>query len=146
VLNTEILEYPNGETAGIKLGFVNKKVITLFGFEDMEEATKQIAQYIPDKGSIRRKRAKINWDNPVVMIVSGILTLAIILAVQEIGQVAYQFFNAAFFLVFGLYNLIGRPISRLQGKGWEKFETIISVVLIICSILMLVLTLFIVLK
>jgi len=146
ILHAEILEYPNGETVEIKLAFANKKAITLFGFEDMETAAKQISQLIPDKGLIRRKRANVNWDNPVIMILSGILSLVIILAIQEIGKEAYQFFNVVLFLALGLYNLIARPISRAQGKGWEKLETIVGIGLIVCSILLLVLELFILLK
>jgi hypothetical protein len=142
LLRAETLEYPNGETVSMKLAFENKKAVTLFGFEDMESAIKQIAQYIPNKDLLIRKKAKINWDNPTIMIIAALLTLAIILAVQEIGEVAYRFFNVLFFSAFGLYNLIARPISRAQGKGWEGFETFLGVALIVCSIFLLALDLF----
>jgi hypothetical protein len=142
VLHAETLEYPNGEITLMKLTFANKKVLTLFGFEDMETATKEIAQYIPDKDLIFHKKAKINWDNPIILTLSSVLILAIILAVQEIGEVAYRFFNVLFFSAFGLYNLIARPISRAQGKGWERFETVIGIFLIVCSVLLLALELF----
>ncbi len=55
IQHAEIMEYPNGETVGIKMIFANKKAIILFGFEDMEAAAKQIAQYIPDKNLLHRK-------------------------------------------------------------------------------------------
>jgi hypothetical protein len=142
IQDVKVLEYPNGEIASIKLAFANKKIITLFGFDDMVAAEKQITQYISDQSFIHRKRAKINWDNPAIMIFSGILTLALILVIQEIGEKAYHFFNVAFSLAFGLYNLIARPISRAQGKSWEKFETVIGIVLIISSVLLLALELF----
>ncbi len=142
VLHAETVEYPNGEIVLMKLTFANKKVVTLFGFEDMGAATKEIAQYIPNKDLILQKKAKINWDNPIIMILSSILTLAIILAVQEIGEVAYRFFNVLFFSAIGLYSLIARPISRAQGKGWERFETVIGIFLIVGSAYLLALELF----
>ena len=145
ILRADILEYPSGETVSVKLNFVNKKRITLFGFEDMEAARNQIAQYIPDKGLIHQKRAKINWDNPAILILSCILPLVTILVIQEIGIVAYQFFNVILFFAIGLYIWIARPISIAQGKRWGKFETIMGIVLIICSILLLALELIIVL-
>jgi len=140
--DVKILEYPNGEIVSISLVFRSKKLITLFGFEDMEAAIKQITQYISDQSSIHRKRAKINWDNPAIMIFSVILPSVIILAIQEIGEKAFYISSVVSSLTFGLYSLISRPISRAQGKGWEKFETVIGVILIICSVLLLAVILF----
>jgi hypothetical protein len=119
------------------LNFAGKKAITLFGFDDMEAARNQITQCVPDKGLIHAKRTKINWDNPEILILSCILPLVIILAIQEIGMIAYQFFNIILFFVIGLYIWIARPISIAQGKGWEKFETLTGIFLIICSIFLL---------
>ncbi len=146
ILNAKITEYPTGEVAAIKLSFANKKRLTLFGFEDMEAAIKQIEQNIPENVSIHRKRARVNWDNPVIMSLIMVLTFFIILAVLKIGKDAYQFFNVIFFSAFGIYTLTARPISRTQGKGWVKFETIIGITLIACSVLLFAVTLFDVLK
>jgi len=142
LLDVKILEYPNGEILSINLAFRSKKLITLFGFEDMEAAIKQITQYISDQSSIHRKRTKINWDNPTIMIFSIILPSAIILAIQEVGEKAFYFSSVVSSLTFGVYSLISRPISRAQGKGWENFETVIGVTLIICSVLLLAVTVF----
>jgi hypothetical protein len=138
----EILEYPNGEVASLKLIFANRKVVALFGFEDMATATKEIEQEFPNEASVRRKRMKINWEQPIFMILSGLLALAVILAVQEIGERAYRFFNVLFFFSLGFYNLVFRPISQAQGKSWKIFETVMGVILIVCSVSLLVLELF----
>jgi hypothetical protein len=142
LINAKILEYPNSEIASITLTFERKKKIILFGFEDMGAATRQITQYTSDQSLIHRKKTKINWDNPAIMIFSSILVLVILLAVQGVGEKAYRFFNVLFFFLFGSYNLIARPISSAQGNRRKKFETIIGAVLIICSLFLLALEFF----
>ncbi len=142
VQSTEVLEYPNGEIATIKLILAKRKEVTLFGFEDMEGITKQIEQVLPDGVSIRRKRTKLNWDQPITITFILLLTLAIVLAIQEIGEKAYRFFNVFFFFSCGFYNLVSRPISRAQGAGWKMFETVIGIFLITCSVFLLALELF----
>lgn len=142
IVRAEILEYPSGETVSIKMNYVNKKVIILFGFEDMEIAVKQITQFISAKDSILRKRAKINWDNPIIMILSSLLTLALFLAIQEIGETAFRIFEILFIFAFGMYNLIARPISRAQGQRWEIFETAVGVFLILDSVIVFALEFF----
>jgi hypothetical protein len=134
VQRVEIREYPNGEIAFIKLALANQQAVTLFGFEDMATVTKQIEAAIPKEASIRRKIMKLNWDQPIIMVLSGLLTLAIILGIQEIGETAYRFFNAFIFFAFGLSILIFKPFSRTQGKGWRIFEVGSGVVLIVVAI------------
>jgi len=137
ILRADILEYPSGETVSVKLKFMNKKVITLFGFEDMEVARKQISQYIPDKSLIHVKRTKVTWDNPAILILSCVLPLVIMLLIQGIGYYANLFFFAIVFFTTGLHTWIARPISIAQGKEWEKFETVMGILLIIFSIFLL---------
>jgi hypothetical protein len=134
VQRVEILEYPNGEIASMKLALANQKTVYLFGFEDMATATKQIEEVISNEASIRRKRMKLNWDQPIIMILSGLLTLAIILGIQEIGESAYRFFNAFVSFSLGLYVLIFKPISSAQGKGWQKFEIGSGVLFIVVAV------------
>lgn len=137
LVRADIFENPGGETLSIKLAFLNKRGITLFGFEDMETARKQIAQYIPNQDLIHQKRTRINWDNPVVLIFWCILPWVVILAFQKMNLEAYQFFLILFFFGSGLYYLIARPLSTAQGKGWEKLETISGILSIILSIFLL---------
>jgi len=139
LLRVEILKYPNGEIVSINLVFADKKRVTLFGFENMEMAKNQIVQYIPDKGLIHQKQVKINWGNPVSIILTSVITMVIFLAIQESGEKASSIFNFLFSFSLGLYFLIARPISRAQGQSWKKFETIMSVFLIISSIFLLAL-------
>ena len=138
VQRAEILQYPNYEIATIKLSLANKKVVTLFGFEDMETAYKQIEKAIPHEVVINKKRVKLDWDQPFMITLIMLLTFAVILAIQLIGEQAYRFFNMLFSFGFGLYYLIAKPISNAQGKGWRIFEIIVSVFLIVSAILMLV--------
>jgi len=142
IQRVDILEYPNGEVASVKLTLADKKAINLFGFDDMGTAIEQIEALITDDAIIRKKRMKLDWDRPIIMILTSLLTLAIILGIQEIGEQAYRFFNVVFFFSFGCFNLVFRPISRAQGIGWKLFETIIGSVLIVCSILILAIEIF----
>jgi hypothetical protein len=126
VQRAEILEFPNGEIASIKLTLAQKKIVTLYGLDDMHTVAKKVEESIPTEASVHRKRMKLNWDQPSVIFITGMLTFVVILAIQEVGENAYRLFNALFYLSFGLYNFIARPISRVQGKGWMLFETIIG--------------------
>lgn len=137
VSNAEIVELPSGEIATIKLTFANKKTIYLWGFEDMKSAANQIAESIHNKDLIHQKKSKINWGNPIIMILTGILTLAIILAADRMGTKAYYLFVAIFFLSFGLYVIFASPISSAQGKGYRKLELGMGVALLVFAIAIL---------
>jgi hypothetical protein len=145
MVRADIHENPRGETVSIKLSFLNKRVIELFGFDDMEAARHQIAQYIPNQDLIHQKRARINWNTPAGLLFLCTLPLVIILAIQVASMAAYQFFLIILFFITGLYVWIARPISVAQGKGWEKLEMILGILLIVCSIFLLVIQLLIVL-
>ena len=68
------------------------------------------------------------------MILSGLLTVALILGIQEIGESAYRFFNAFFSFSLGLYILIFKPISSARGKGWQIIEIISGVAFIVGAV------------
>jgi hypothetical protein len=137
----DILAYPNNEIATIKLTLANKQIVNLFGLEDMETAARQIEAALPDTASIHRKRMKLNWDHPIFMILAGILALALIIAIQEIGERAYRLFIVLFYFFFGLSILVSRPISRSQGNGLRLFETFFGILLMIGAVFILVLEL-----
>jgi hypothetical protein len=140
LLRVEISEYPNGEIILIKLTFVDKQIVNLFGFENMEMAANQIAQYLPVKSLIHRKRTKINWDNPLIMIANIVLPLIFILVIQKMGETTYYFFVALFYSAFGLYFLIASPILHTRGKSWRTLEIIIGTMFIVISIFVLILS------
>ena len=137
----DILAYPNNEIATIKLTFANKQIVNLFGLENMETAARQIEAALPDTASIHRKRMKLNWDHPIVILLTGILALALIIAIQEIGERAFRFYIGLFYFSFGLSFLVSRPISRSQGKGWRGYETFFSILLMVGAVIILVLEL-----
>ncbi len=94
LVRADFLENPNGETQSIKLSFPNKRAIALHGFEDMEAARHQIAQYLPTQDLIHQKRIRINWDTPAGLLFWSILPLVVILAIQAAGMAAFLFFGA----------------------------------------------------
>lgn len=145
LVRADILENPKGETQSIKLSFLNKRAIELFGFEDMEAARNQITQYVPSQDLIHQKQIRINWGTPAGLIILLTLPFVVMLAIQAASRMAALYFGLIVSFATGLYILIARPISTVQGKGWGKLEIILGILLVVGSIPLLVIQLLLVL-
>lgn len=142
VTRADLLEYPNGEIATIKFTLANKRKVILFGLEDMQTAARQVEGALPAAAAMHRKRMKLNWDHPVFLILTVVVGLALFFAFQEIGERVFRFVSAILFFALGLSNLVFRPISAAQGKGWKPFETFYSILSLFGAVVILALELF----
>lgn len=116
----------------------DKKTYVLNGFENMDLIVKAIKENINDNVVVSEKRYKVDWSNPLVLVLVMSMTAAVILMIIKFGREYFELYNLVFTSVFALWFLIGKPISKNGGKRFRIFEVIISVIMIIATVINLV--------
>lgn len=137
-----IMEKASGQIESIRVSYANGKNLVLHGYENMESMVEKIRSKVTDPSLVQTKRRRLNWNEPIVIVTSMALTFIAILLIQNIGGAnAYNVFNIGFQSIFGAVLLLHGPISRNAGQRFRKFEIIIGVILLVCSLAQAVLSL-----
>lgn len=132
-----INEKPSGEIAYLDMHY-GKKNIYIHGFDEMSEIAQHIQARMSASAVVKRKKQLTDWNNPLVLVGIGILTVAAILLIQHFGGTAYSAFNIIFSAAVGTLLLTFKPISKSAGKRFEKFEIVMGIFLFICAFLLFI--------
>lgn len=126
----------NGKIIMLKVHSENKR-INISGFEDMYTVLELIRKKIQDQSVITEKKYKVNWNSPMIAILTMALTVGILTVMIKTNLYFYQLFNMLFVFVLGLFFLLYKPISRSAGMRFRKFEIVLSIVLLASDVMML---------
>ena len=136
----DVQEIKMGKIIGIRL-YSPSRQMPIAGFNNMNLLFDEITQHIPEEVEIRRKQTSIDWTHPLVSLLIAIpvmaATLGLFAYVEGLGENIYDFFSALFYLAFGVFVLIYRPISKSVGIRFRKFEIVTSVLGIVYGIFLL---------
>ena len=89
----------------------DKKTIHLSGFDRMHEIVDLIREKVLNNLDITARQNKIDYDNPIFLVLVVIITLLIIALVRQGGQNLEDVFHAIVSMVSGSFILIYRPVS-----------------------------------
>ncbi|MBC8472502.1 MAG: hypothetical protein H8D56_23820, partial [Planctomycetes bacterium] len=133
IIKIKLIENPDGGLVSIRLYRKNEKVIYLGGFNEMEKIAHLIREKISDNVLVQTKRYRLAYDNPIVPIISGSVTMVIMCLIASGGNKAMDIFTILFALCVGSGLLIYRPLTKFSlSSKWS--EIICAVLLIILSI------------
>lgn len=127
----------DGSICFIKIKYKNK-IISINGFENLDEILDTLKKNLLESVEVKEKRYRINWNNPIILIVWMAIVTVVILAIMGIGRGAYAIFNFVFMLDIALAALFFKPISKSAGVRFRKWEVIFGIVMIILDILSVV--------
>ncbi len=103
----------------------------------MHEIVDLIREKVSNNVDITARQNKIDYDNPIFLVLVGIITLLIIALVQQGGQNLEDVFNAIVCLAAGSFILIYRPVSKTN-LGFNRSEKFLGWGLILMAVLMLI--------
>lgn len=126
--------YPDGDICFIKIKH-RHGVISINGFESLDYILNTIKQNLPESTVVEEKKYKINWNNPIILIVWMLIAAFIVLAIAEASSKAYSIFSFIIMLSIAIVVLFFKPVSKASGIRFRKFEIIIGVLIIILEIL-----------
>ena len=133
IIKMKLIENTKGGITCIRLYQKNKKTIQLFGFNGMENIADLIRQRISDNVLVETKRYRLDWENPIIPIMTGIATMIILCIVASGGAKAMDIFVIVFSLFVGILLLVCRPLTKFN-LSIRWFEIIGAVFLIIMGI------------
>lgn len=126
-----------GKLLFIKLN-VGKKVVTIYGFDNMELILKSLKENVVETLIISEKQYRVDWNSPVTAVIIMILTIGVLLPMMKFNISMYKIFNMIFPLALGLYFLFYKPISKAAGARFRIFEIVISCLMIPAAILIFI--------
>lgn len=112
-----------------------KRTVVLAGFENMEE----IFEHIKNVGmQTSTKKFKADWNSPFIttlVFVGTLFIMGLILALKgEIFDYVVQLFQ----IVFALWFIVFKPVSRSSGEKFRAFEYILGGLILVCAIFIIV--------
>ena len=126
-----------GRILFVKIG-ADAKTINLAGFDNMETALLHIQNNVPETVIPDSKQYKTDWNSPIIIALSMVFTAVVLLVLMKKSYNIYNIINILIPLCISVVFLIYKPISRNAGQRFRKFEIIISIILIICTVIMII--------
>lgn len=130
-----ITEKPSGDIHLLNLGLGSKGII-LYGFDDLEEIANLLQNKISES-VVKRKRQKIDWNNPITLIGIMVATLLTIIVIQAFGPTYYFVFNFGVIFTSSIIMMLFKPMSRIYGKRFVIFEVGLAILMMIGSLCMI---------
>lgn len=106
----------------------------LQGFEQMEQLATELVERLPDKTVVERKPALFaNYKPQTILLggVGGMLALLFIIFISRSSELLLIFLQLAVFGSQGVLFITGRPISRIYGQKWQRWERALGVAALI---------------
>lgn len=104
------------------------KAFILGGYDNMSQMNTLIETSVM---TIGQKEQKIDWSSPKVVIAVMGLTFLVMAILSLIDGDILDYTSPLFQVVFGLYFMIFKPISKSSGARFKLLENIMGVLLII---------------
>ncbi|WP_160689773.1 hypothetical protein [Clostridium sp. C2-6-12] len=126
-----------GKLLFIKLS-TDKRKVTIYGFDNMEIILKSLKENVDENFNISEKQYKVDWNNPLAVVIIMIVTICLLLPLMRFNEGAYRVFNMIFPLALSTYFLFYKPISKAAGTRFRIFEIVISGIMILATILIFI--------
>jgi len=133
----QVYETPEGK-AITAIIYSDKSTFMLGGVSDLDGLLSQLAQNIGNQTRVERKTVKTKFPTWLFIGLGLAIGLAIPTFASFWGREGFDVFGILFFLLFGLYSLIYKPIRKSLGGRFANFEVIIGFLLILISIALIV--------
>ena len=133
IIKIKLNENPEGSIVWIRLYRKNGRVIYINGFDEMEKIANLIKGKISDNVLVQTKRYRLDWENPIVLMIICIATIVITGFIISRGAKALDIFAILSALCVGFLLLIYRPITKAD-LSMKWFEIIGALYLIIMGI------------
>ena len=141
IIKIKLNENPEGSIVWIRLYRKNERVIYLNGFDEMEKIAHLIKEKISDNVLVQTKHQRLDWENPIVSIITVIVIMTIMRIVAAWGIKAINIFATLFALCSGSMLLILRPITKSDLR-YKWIEIIVALLMIITGIYSFIVSLF----
>ncbi|MHC4171408.1 MAG: hypothetical protein ACYST5_00495 [Planctomycetota bacterium] len=141
IIKIKLNENPEGSIVWIRLYRKNERVIYLNGFDEMEKIANLIKGKISDNVLVQTKRQRLDWENPIVSIITVIATMAIMGIVTAGGIKTMNISATLFALCVGSMLLIFRPLTKAN-LSMKWVEIIVALFMIITGIYGFIVSLF----
>jgi hypothetical protein len=99
----------------------------------MEKIAYLIKEKISDNVLVQTKRYRLDWENPIVAIITCVATMVVMGFIASKGSKAMDIFAILFALCVGSWLLIYRPLTKADLRS-KWFEIISAVFFIIMGI------------
>lgn len=137
IKNLQIKNDKYGKLLFIKLS-TDKRKVTIYGFDNMEIILKRLKENVAENFNISEKQYKVDWNNPIAVVIIMIVTIGLLLPLMRFNEGAYRVFNMIFPLALSTYFLFYKPISKAAGTRFRIFEIVISGIMILATILIFI--------
>lgn len=127
----KVLREYNGRVRVIELKIAKKWVI-VHSFLEMDELlTRLLAKVDTTKVKLIDRKVILDYYNPFILIPYIFTVTGLIVAAKFYLKESYDNISLLFPIVFGLYLLLGGPMSNASGKRFRKFELILGPLLLV---------------
>lgn len=100
----------------------SKKSISIAGFENMNDLAERILNNASEKNVQYKTQQTFKINTSLLIIVSAIFTTFVIIALNKIDNISYDFFSNVFGMLIGMYFFFFAPISKSLGAKQRRFE------------------------
>nr|WP_302595770.1 hypothetical protein [uncultured Cellulosilyticum sp.] len=121
---------PNGNVNTIDIQ-TSSQSVRLCGFENMSEIAELLKSKSPS-AKVKEHTYKLDYNHPLAFITIFVACILVFYFAR------YKFFlplNDIFLVGFGIWLLLGKPISKAQGDRFRAIEVICSILMIGCMAL-----------
>jgi hypothetical protein len=128
---------PQGDVSHIQLA-TPKTRLTLFGLTHMERLTALLDERLNPQVYRKVEQLRINWSHPVVMIFSVVVTMGLIsgfISLMGGRIIGMSLLSLPLLLLSGFYFPLFRPISRIWGSSYRRYENWMGVLGITAAII-----------
>lgn len=131
IKQVKVLREYNGKVRVITVRSANSN-LQLHSFLEMDQALFNILAKV-DEGIVKVNDRKIIIDflNPFIFATYLFILMAVIVVAMRYFNTLYNNLSLLFPIAFGLYFILGRPISNASGKKFRKFELIVGPLLLV---------------
>ena len=142
IIKIKLIENPDGGLVYIQLYRKNKRAIHLGGFNEMEKIANLVKEKISDSVLVQTKRHRLDWENPIVLIITCIVTMVIMGIIASKGAKAMDIFTILFALCVGSWLLTYRPLTKadLRSKWFEIIAALFMIIMGIYGFIVFLLT------
>jgi putative effector of murein hydrolase len=123
----------NTEMITIKEG---RRKITIYGYEGLEEIRNSLYSNL-SADIISDKEMKVDWNNPLLMVIIFLVTFSALMLVQGASFKAYEIVHKLIMFGLAIYFIIFKPLDRSMGGKFARLDIGLGILLIITQLMTL---------
>lgn len=125
---------PDGSIYAIRLK-VGMKAVLFYGYENMESLLNHIRVQLSDEVVVKEKQWKMDWNNPVIVVITMILTFVFALTIFSYELNIVNYFNMFFMCFLGSYFILKKPLSTSISKRFAMVDVGGGALMILCGVM-----------